>query len=76
MSLADSHPARSIDPGITLHDFRMTVGPSHTNLIFDLLVPRTCRLSDEEVKSEMARLAREQDPGFFTVIQVDHSYIG
>jgi len=65
--------AQGIDPGITLHDFRMTAGPSHTNLIFDLVVPRTCPLSDEAVKSEMARLARERDPGCFTVIQIDHS---
>lgn len=66
--------ARRIHPEVTIHDFRMTDGPSHTNLIFDMVVPRSCPLSDEEVKKEMARLAKERDPRYFTVIQVDHPY--
>ena len=67
--------AQEIDGDITLHDFRMTEGPTHTNLIFDLVVPRSCPLSDEEVRREMARLAQERDPRYLTVIQVDHPYI-
>ncbi len=66
--------ARELDPDMTLHDFRMTEGPSHTNLIFDVVVPRSCSLSDEEVRRELARLARERDPRYMTVVQVDHSY--
>ena len=66
--------ARQIDPAMTLHDFRMTEGPSHTNLIFDVVVPRSCPLSDEEVSRELARLARERDPRYITVVQVDHDY--
>lgn len=66
--------ARQLDPGMTIHDFRMTEGPSHTNLIFDVVVPRTCPLSDEEVGRELGRLARERDPRYITVIQVDHDY--
>ena len=68
--------ATGIDEGMTLHDFRMTEGPTHTNLIFDLVVPRNCRLSDEEVRREMDRLAKGKDPRFNTVIQIDHSYAG
>lgn len=67
--------AQEIDGDITLHDFRMTEGPTHTNLIFDLVVPRSCPFSDEEVRREMARLAQERDPRYLTVIQVDHPYI-
>ena len=66
--------ARELDPDMTLHDFRMTEGPSHTNLIFDVVVPHGCTLSDEEVRRELARLAKERDPRYITVIQVDHSY--
>lgn len=66
--------ARQIDPTITLHDFRMTEGPTHTNLIFDLVVPRKCPLSDGEVRQEMARRALERNARYLTVIQIDHSY--
>lgn len=66
--------ARQIDPEITLHDFRMTEGPTHTNLIFDLVVPRKCPMSDGEVRQEMARLARVRNSRYLTVIQIDHPY--
>ncbi len=68
--------AQSIDPAITLHDFRMTEGPSHTNLIFDVVAPHSCVLSDEEIRRELARLAKERDPKYITVVQVDHDYTG
>lgn len=67
--------ARQIHPDITIHDFRMTSGPSHTNLIFDMVLPHGCPLSDDEARREMARLAREADSRYITVIQVDHSYV-
>ncbi len=67
--------ARRLHPDMTIHDFRMTEGPSHTNLIFDVVVPHGCALSDEEVRRELGRLAREKDPRYITVIQVDHSYV-
>lgn len=67
--------AQQLDPDITLHDFRMTEGPSHTNLIFDVVVPRSCALSDAEVRREISRLARERDPRYITVVQVDHDYV-
>ena len=62
-------------PGVTIHDFRMTEGPSHTNLIFDIVLPHGCSLTDDEARREMARLAREADSRYITVIQVDHSYV-
>ena len=67
--------AQQIDPAMTLHDFRMTAGPSHTNLIFDVVAPHSCPLSDEEIRRELSRLAREKDPKYMTVVQVDHSFV-
>lgn len=29
-----------ISPELSIHDFRMVQGPSHTNLIFDVLAPQ------------------------------------
>ena len=39
--------ARAVEPEMTIHDFRVTKGPQHTNLIFDVVVPHRCRLRDE-----------------------------
>lgn len=67
--------AKKIHPGVTIHDFRMTSGPSHTNLIFDMVLPHGCPLTDEEARREMARLASEADSRYIAVIQIDHSYV-
>ena len=31
--------ARELDPALSIHDFRITASPMHTNLIFDVVVP-------------------------------------
>ena len=67
--------AAQISPSITVHDFRITAGPLHTNLIFDVVVPYDIKLSDEEVKQRLTQMLQTEDPHYHTVIQVDHSYV-
>ncbi len=64
-----------IDEHLNLHDFRMVTGPTHTNLIFDLVVPYNFRLSDEELLRELNERIHEQNPTWFAVINVDKSYV-
>ena len=66
---------RGIDPKMTIHDFRITAGPHHTNLIFDVVVPHCCSLTDDEVRGAIARAVKELDKSYYTVIQVDRSYV-
>lgn len=65
---------REVDPAMTIHDFRMTSGPRHRNLIFDVVVPYSVRQSDEAVRREIERKIRAADPNSFAVIQVDRAY--
>lgn len=67
--------ARELDERITLHDFRMTEGPTHINLIFDLVVPLDCPLSEEELRREMFRRAQARDSRYITVIEIDRPYV-
>lgn len=61
-----------IDEQMSMHDFRTVMGPTHTNMIFDVVVPFGYRLSDEEVKEEIQKRVRENlGESYFTVIQVD-----
>lgn len=66
--------AKAIDPSVTIHDFRMVVGDSHTNLIFDIVIPYGVKRSDEDIKDEMSRLVKVIDESFMTVISIDHEY--
>ena len=67
--------AREIDPVLSVHDFRITAGPRHTNLIFDVVVPYGFRLTDRQVREELIRRVRALSDHYYAVIQVDHSYV-
>lgn len=66
---------KEVDGEMTIHDFRVTRGPQHTNLIFDVVVPRHCKLSDEEVVGQITRRIRELNPAYYAVLQLDRSYV-
>ena len=66
---------KKLDPALSIHDFRMTAGPIHTNIIFDVVVPYGFRLSDGQVRDELSQAIHALSPRYYAVIQVDHSYV-
>lgn len=67
--------AEEIDPRLTIHDFRVVDGPTHTNLIFDVVAPRGFTLTDEALSERIEEGLKEKNDKYFGVITVDHSYI-
>ena len=65
---------RCIDNQISIHDFRMVAGPTHTNVIFDAVVPFGFRLSDSEVSEKIHAAVRTLDGNYFAVVNVERSY--
>ena len=62
-----------IDPEITMHDFRIVTGPSHTNLIFDIVVPFKYHMPERDLlKLIDQKVMDHYGSEYFTVIQVDH----
>ena len=66
---------QEIDPAFTIHDFRMVPGENLTNLIFDICVTDTTHLTDDEIIGQVTEKLRQIDPDYYTVIQIDHSYV-
>lgn len=62
-------------PGVSIHDFRMVQGPTHTNLIFDAVVPYGFETSNENVKMGIESLVEEKWENYFAVVQVEQSYV-
>ena len=60
---------------LTIHDFRVVRGPTHTNVIFDAVVPHKCRLTDEEVLQRLRQAVSALDPAYQAVIQIDRAYV-
>ena len=67
--------ARVVEPEMTIHDFRVVRGPTHTNVIFDAVVPHKCRITDEEVLQRLRRAVSALDPAYQAVIQIDRAYV-
>ena len=64
-----------IDPALSIHDFRIVTGPTHTNLIFDVVAPYNFPMSDNELTAEITRRIQKENPNYYTVIEVDKKYV-
>ena len=68
---------KTISPQLSMHDFRTVRGPTHTNLIFDVVVPAGFALYDAALRARIQQLAQQKDTQemkYYTVVTVDHSY--
>ena len=67
--------AASMDEKMTIHDFRIVTGPTHTNLIFDVLVPFHVKMSDDEVVENIKKEVYKNDKKFNCVVTIDRDYV-
>ena len=75
LRMAVAEKVKTIDPRLTIHDFRTVPGSTHTNLIFDVVVPYDVKLTADEVRRRIGALVKELDENYFAVVQVDNSYV-
>lgn len=65
---------KNIDTRLTMHDFRMVPGITHTNLIFDIVVPYKFHLSDEFLLNELKQKIKLWNPQYHIIVTIDHSF--
>lgn len=63
-----------LDGVVDLHDLRIVPGPTHTNIIFDLVLASECEFTEGDLKQIAAEAAREINPHYFVVITFDRAY--
>lgn len=67
---------KGIDEVITIHDFRVVTGPTHTNLIFDVMVPYKFYISDEELTLMIRSRVKERlGNSYYVVMKIDKAYV-
>ena len=67
--------AKEVDSSFTIHDFRMTSGGKHINLIFDLSIPTDCKIPDGEAAQKVAEKISEKNPDCHAVIHPEHPFV-
>lgn len=76
LKLTVTSVVKDIDEVITLHDFRVVTGPTHTNLIFDVLIPFKFYISDEELTLMIQKRVKERlGNSYFAVMKIDKAYV-
>ena len=64
-----------ISPGLSLHDFRVVPGPTHTNLIFDVVIPFDLKLKEDEIIEKLnSAVADWDDAKYYVVVSFDRPY--
>ena len=64
-----------LDSAVSIHDFRMVTGPTHTNLIFDLLLPMDSPLTEEAAKKQAEAIVSALDPHYNVILTIDKGYV-
>ncbi len=64
-----------LDERISIHDFRMVIGATHTNVLFDAVIPYSVKLSEAEAKKKISALVETIDPQFCAVVHIDKSTV-
>ena len=62
---------KDIDPSFDIHDFRFVEGPTHTNLIFDVVVPYECKSDPMQIRREIERCVTGIEGKYYAVITVE-----
>ena len=64
-----------ISPELSLHDFRVVPGPTHTTLIFDVVVPFDLKLKEDEITEKLNSAVSEWDDAkYYVVVSFDRPY--
>ena len=58
----------------SIHDFRIVKGETHTNLVFDILVPMNEKLSDTQIKNMLVEKIKNLNSSYFAYPTVDRDY--
>ena len=66
---------KEINDEYSIHDFRIVSGPTHTNLIFDVLIPSNDQIKHKVLKEQINERLKAIDPSYFTVMQIEHSFV-
>lgn len=65
---------RQVEPRMTVHDLRVIRGTTHTNLVFDAVLPLDAAITPAEAGRRIREKVAELDGDYYAVVTVEHSF--
>lgn len=66
---------KDINEHYSIHDFRIVSGPTHTNMIFDVLIPANDQIKHSLLKQQINERLAKINPNYHTVMQIEHGFV-
>ena len=66
--------ARQVEPRMTVHDLRVVRGTTHTNLVFEAVLPLDAAITPAEAARRIREKVSELDGDYYAVVTVEHSF--
>ncbi|HAQ40259.1 MAG TPA: cation-efflux pump [Clostridiales bacterium] len=66
---------KRIDSRFTMHDFRVVRGETHTNLIFDVVIPVDYEAKSNDITKEIEKAIKDENENYYAVITIDKNYV-
>ncbi len=65
---------KEFDSELQIHDFRIVEGTTHTNILFDCVVPYEKKYTEEEIELYLERNIKSEDETYYYVVEIDRPY--
>lgn len=66
---------KDLNPTYSIHDFRIVKGTTHTNLVFDLLLPIDEKREHAAIRKDLNEKVREINPNLNLSVKIEHGFI-
>jgi cation diffusion facilitator family transporter len=66
---------KTVSPCLSIHDFRVVIGPTHTNILFDMVVPFKFHLTSDEILKQVGEMIKEEGKTYYFVVEVDRQFV-
>ena len=71
LKLRAQNALSALDENLSLHDFRLVSGQTHTNMLFDVVIPYDSKITLDDVQNAMQNEFGNDETKYFFVIDVD-----
>ena len=64
----------SLGEGMKAHDFRLVPGQTHTNIVFDVVIPVNCKIAPDVLERSISTAVVATNPQYRCVIRIERDY--